>query len=211
MAVNADYRSPQGAKLSIGKRAVEITADAKSKTYGDADPASPSGHRRLAGLEDAFTGSLDREPGQTVGDYNILQGTVALNDNYTLTYKGAKLSIGKRAVAITADAKSKTYGDADPALTFQVTDGSLAFEDAFTGSLDREPGQTVGDYNILQGTVALNDNYTLTYKGAKLSIGKRDLDVSLRRRTTTVTSSSSMGRSSQPQACSTTMTSLPSP
>jgi MBG domain-containing protein len=100
-----------------------------------------------------------------------------LNDNYTLTYVGANLTIGTRAVEITADAKSKTYGDTDPALTYQITDGSLAFSDDFTGSLTRDAGEDVGDYAITQGTVALNDNYTLTYVGANLTITKATLTV----------------------------------
>ena len=36
---------------------------------------------------------------------------------------GAKLTVGKRAVEVTADGQSKTYGDADPALTYKVTSG----------------------------------------------------------------------------------------
>jgi hypothetical protein len=65
------------------------------------------------------------------------------------------LDIGKRAVTITADAKSKTYGDTDPALTCQITKGSLAFTDTFAGALTRVTGETVGDYAINQGSVAL--------------------------------------------------------
>src|SRR5205823_1466040 len=101
------------------------------------------------------------------------QGTVALNANYNLTYKGAKLTIGTRPVEITADTKSKTYGDADPALTYQITTGSLAYTDAFSGNLTRAAGKAVRAYAIAQGTVALNANYDLSYKGANLTITKR--------------------------------------
>src|SRR5205085_2747980 len=128
-------------------------------------------------FSDAFTGALTRTAGEAVGDYAITQGTVALNSNYTLTYVGANLSITKRAVEITADAKTKTYGDADPALTYQITTGSLAFSDAFKGALTRAAGEAVGDYAITQGTVALNSNYTLTYVGANLSITKRAVQI----------------------------------
>ncbi len=41
--------------------------------------------------------------------------------NYTLTFVGGSLDISARAITVTADAKTKTYGDADPALTYQVT------------------------------------------------------------------------------------------
>ena len=59
---------------------------------------------------------------------------------------------------MTADPKSKTYGGVDPALTYQVTTGSLVGADAFTGGLTRLPGEDVGSYAIQQGTLALSGN-----------------------------------------------------
>src|SRR6185295_11336841 len=103
--------------------AVSVTADAKSKTYGDVDPAltfvsSPGVGSILANGEViSFSGSLSRMAGENVGSYAINQNSVA-NSNYTISYTGADLTIGSLAVSVTADAKSKTYGDADPALTF---------------------------------------------------------------------------------------------
>ena len=37
------------------------------------------------------------------------------------------------------DLGPKVYGDADPSLTYQITSGSLAFDDEFTGALTRDP------------------------------------------------------------------------
>jgi hypothetical protein len=71
---------------------------------------------------------------------------------------------------VTADAKSKAYGDPDPSLTYQVTSGALLTGDSFTGALTRLSGETVGTYAILQGTLALNSNYVLTYVGNNLTI-----------------------------------------
>ncbi len=47
-------------------------------------------------------------------------------------------------MTVTADPQTKVYGDADPALTYQITSGSLAFSDEFTGSLTRDAGEDVG-------------------------------------------------------------------
>ncbi len=91
------------------------------------------------------------------GNYNDATGTV--HDQITL-----------RSITIIADAKTKVVGQADPVLTFQVTSGSLLSGDAFSGSLTRVPGENVGRYVILQGTVALPDYYQLTYVGAYLTI-----------------------------------------
>src|SRR6185295_8464106 len=121
---NSNYTiSYTGANLTIGSLAVSVTADAKSKTYGDVDPAltfvsSPAVGSLLAnGDAISFSGSLSRVSGENVGTYAINQSSVA-NSNYTISYTGANLTIGSLAVSVTADAKSKTYGDVDPALTF---------------------------------------------------------------------------------------------
>src|SRR5207249_88738 len=179
LALSTNYAlTYAGADLTITKRAVTVTADAKSKTYGDADPALT--YQITAGslaFSDAFTGALSRAAGENVGTYAIAQNTLALSTNYTLTYVGADLTITKRAVTVTTDAKSKTYGDADPGLTYQITAGSLAFSDAFTGALSRAAGENVGTYAIAQNTLALSTNYTLTYAGADLTITKRAVTV----------------------------------
>ena len=75
-----------------------------------------------------------------------------------------------RPVTVTADSKTKVYGELDPVLTYQVTSGSLVFTDTFSGNLSRDPGEDVGSYAIRQGTLALSENYDLTYVGDKLTI-----------------------------------------
>jgi hypothetical protein len=168
-----------GDLLTITKRAVTVTAAAKTKTYGDADVALTYAITTGSlAFSDAFSGSLVRDAGENAGTYAILQGTLTLGGNYDLSFVGANFTITKRAVAITADAKTKTYGDADPALTYHISSGSLAFSDAFTGSLTRAAGENVGSYAIQQNTVALNPtNYDLTYAGANLTIGPRAVTV----------------------------------
>ena len=91
------------------------------------------------------------------GNYNGVTGTVS--DEIT-----------RRAITIVADAKSKAYGETDPALTFQVTVGSLLSGDAFSGNLVREPGESAGLYAILLGTLTLPDYYEITYGGANFTI-----------------------------------------
>ncbi|WP_162174271.1 MBG domain-containing protein, partial [Flavobacterium daejeonense] len=150
----------------ITPKAATVTANAKSKTYGDFNPT----------LDASVTGTVNGDildyslattaiQFSSVGDYPITV-TLGSNPNYSVTPINGLLTIGKRAITITADAKSKTYGDSDPVLTYQITSGSLAFSDVFSGSLSRDAGESVGDYAITQGSVALNSNYTLTYVGA---------------------------------------------
>ncbi|QXU40125.1 MBG domain-containing protein [Pedobacter sp. D749] len=177
LALNGNYTLTYvGADLTIGAKTVTVTAAAKSKTYGDADPALTYTSAPALVTGDSFSGSLSRSPGENVGTYAINQGTLALNGNYTLTYVGADLTIGAKTVTVTAAAKSKTYGDADPALTY-TSAPSLVTGDSFSGSLSRSPGENVGTYAINQGTLALNGNYTLTYVGADLTIGAKTVTV----------------------------------
>jgi gliding motility-associated-like protein len=177
LALNGNYTLTYiGADLTIGAKTVTVTATAKSKTFGDADPALTYTFTPVLQTGDAFTGSLTRQPGENVGTYAINQGTLALNGNYTLTYISANLTIGAKTITVTAAAKSKTYGDADPALTYTFAP-ALTGTDTFTGSLTRSPGENVGTYAINQGTLALNGNYTLTYVGADLTIGAKTVTV----------------------------------
>ncbi|HMG88429.1 MAG TPA: MBG domain-containing protein, partial [Chryseolinea sp.] len=175
-----------GANFTITPLSVTVTADAKVKTYGAVDPAltfvsSPAVGSPLAnGLLISFTGSLARVAGENVGSYAINQGTVA-NSNYTIAYTGANLTINPLNVTVTADAKAKTYGALDPALTFvsnpaeasALPNGLLV---SFTGSLTRVAGENVGSYAINQGSVA-NSNYTIAYTGANLTINPLDVAV----------------------------------
>jgi hypothetical protein len=99
--------------------------------------------------------------------------------NYEVTYVTANLDITPRLVTVTADAKSKVYGTADPELTYQVTAGDLASGDSFSGALTRNPGDNAGTYAITQGTLALSSDYTLTYIGANLTIDKASSTVTV--------------------------------
>ena len=148
----------------VNQRNITVTADARSKVYGDSDPALT--YQITPGSlvsADSFSGALARVPGEAVGSYAVQQGTLALNGNYNLTYVGANLSITIRPITVTADARSRLYGDFDPALTYQITSGSLVFGDTFSGTLSRVPGMATGSYAIQQGTLALNSNYNLTF------------------------------------------------
>jgi hypothetical protein len=180
VALNANYAlTYAGANLSVTARPVAVTADAATKVYGDPDP-TPFTYKITTGNlvnGDGFSGALARDPGTNVGSYDIVQGTLALSTNYALTYNKGSLSITPRPIGITADAQTKVYGDADPALTYKTTSGNLVSGDAFTGALTRATGEDVGPYGILQGTVTAGANYTLSYNGANLTITTRPITV----------------------------------
>ena len=126
-----------------------------------------------------LTGTLTRAEGEAVGPYAIGQGTLAANGNYIISYIGANLTIGKKTLTVTADAKSKKYGEDDPVLTYTATglENGDTKESVLTGSLTRVEGDTVGIYAIGQGSLAANDNYTIDFTGAELTIAKTESKV----------------------------------
>ena len=164
--------------LSIVRKTINVTADPKSKTYGTADPAlTYTSSPALVG-GDNFIGSITRAAGETVGTYSITQGTLSLSSNYTLVYTPDNLTITRKNITVTADPKTKVYGDVDPALTYVVT-GSLVGGDVITGSLSRAAGENAGNHAITQGTVnnTNNPNYNITFTPDNLAITKKPITV----------------------------------
>ena len=161
--------------FTINKKAASVTPNTTSKFYGSADPAFSG---TLTGFlaADGVTATYSRTAGETVAGspYTIsaVLSPAGVLGNYDITSNTALFTIKKRAITVTADAKSKIYGEADPALTYQVTTGSLAFSDAFMGVLSRVAGELVGTYAIQQNTLSINNigNYNLAYVGAQLTI-----------------------------------------
>ena len=255
--------------FTINKRTLTVTAEAKTKTYGEANPAlTYKTAGAVSGQTAKFNGSLACSATATsgVGTYDITQGTLALADNgtflagnYQIAYTGAKLTvnaknastftatlattsytydgtaktpavtvkdgstaltngthytvaysnnvnagtgkvtitgkgnytgtkevtftINKRAITVTAEAKTKKYGEANPALTYKTTGAVSGQTPKFNGSLVCSATATsgVGTYDITQGTLALADNgtflagnYQIAYTGAKLTVNAKN-------------------------------------
>jgi large repetitive protein len=175
-AVNYTLSSVTTTSADISKRAITITADAKSKVYGDADPSLTAQVSNLV-IGDPASGSLIRAAGDNIGTHAITQGTYTYGSNYDETFIGADLTINKRAITITADAKSKAYGDNDPAFTATLTAGTLVGTDASSGTLSRIEGEDVGAYAINQGSYNYSNNYDVTFISANLTINKRPVTV----------------------------------
>jgi autotransporter-associated beta strand protein len=177
--------------MAITQRPIMIIADAdQSKIYGNVDLVY-SYSKELLGVNrgligtDAFSGTLSRVAGESIGDaYVIGQGNLA-NSNYAITYVEANFAVTARSITITATAnsgQSKIYGNADPVLNYDVqahsTNAGLVAGDVFTGALTRALGEDVGNhYLISQGTLA-NANYIIHYVGDYFAITPRPITIS---------------------------------
>ena len=99
----------------------------------------------------------------------IVKGDENHNDSEP---KCVESTIAKKDLTVTADAKSKTQGEADPALTY--TAEGLVGSDTLTGALSRDAGEDPGTYAITQGTLTAGDNYEIAFTSAVLTINKKD-------------------------------------
>ncbi len=168
--------------ITVAKKLLTLTADNKSKTYGDANPSLTISYSGFAGGEDASV--LDTEPvastsatsSSNIGTYNINITTVTDN-NYTFSYVIGTLTVNAKAITVTADAnQSKVYGEVDAEKTYTVSP-ALVNGDSFTGALSRVAGQSAGTYAILIGNLSAGSNYTITYAGTNFEITTKPITV----------------------------------
>ena len=165
LSLSANYalNFVEGELTITDKPIIVVTVDAHSKVYGEDDPAVFTYTYSPNDPEIEFTGALSREPGEDVGSYAYTLGTLSAGDGYTMDLVSAYFNITPRPITVTADAKSKGLGESDPPLTYQITSGTLVFDDTLSGSLERDPGESVGTYPIRKGSLSAGSNYNLTF------------------------------------------------
>ena len=161
--------------FNITAKPITVTADAGLiKVFGEADPIFTY---TSSDAEATFTGALSRVTGEDVGPYAITIGTLSAGSNYSITFVPATFNVTAKPITVTADAKSKVYGQADPTLTFTYTPNDPPI--TFTGALSREPGDTVDTYGILQNDLTAGTNYSITYVSANFTITPAAATISL--------------------------------
>lgn len=170
--------------MSILPRQISLKPAEQTKFYGEQDPQVS--YSIVSGilvngdtLETILTGRTQRVFGESVGTYQICVGDLEVVENYTLEFVKTNLTILKQEIEVVAQNKQKQFGQEDEPLSFNISKGFLAFEDEFFGSLQRVQGEEIGIYNINQGTLSLNENYTLTFVSGKFEITKAKILVTV--------------------------------
>lgn len=111
------------------------------------------------------------------GSRTVTLGTLTLggtsDGNYTLATAGnqteAAANITARDLTVKPDSgQRKTFGDADPALTYAYSGEVSGETPVFDGALSRETGEDVGTYNITKGSLELKDSGT--FKAANYNL-----------------------------------------
>ncbi|RAI88112.1 MBG domain-containing protein, partial [Algoriphagus yeomjeoni] len=160
--------------LTIGKKEVTITADNKSKTYGEVNPTLTFSYDGLVNGDTKVTNepsiSTTATASSNVGTYPITL-TGGMDQNYTITMVNGTLTVTKATLKIQANAHSKIFGSSDPELTFIAT-GFKGTDNitSLTGKLSREAGELVGSYKIVLGTLIPSNNYEVEYFSAQFEI-----------------------------------------
>ena len=184
LAANANYvftnANFTASTLTVTPAPLTVTANPQTKVYGAALPTLTYSTAGLVNNDSdtaVLTGALatTATAASGVGAYPITQGTLLANANYALTVRVNTLTVTPAGLTVTADPRTKVYGDAVPTLTRQVSglvNGDLEGA-VLTGSLatTASASSAVGTYPITSGTLALlTANYTLNFTGNTLTV-----------------------------------------
>ncbi len=142
-------------------------ADNNMGTNGNNDTNDTNGSNAV--FEPEYT--LRRAEGEDVGTYVITPAGEEYQGNYHINYVTDNLTITPAAATVTAEDKTKVYGDADPAFT-AVVDGLKNGDaaDVIKYEFSRAEGEDVGEYAITPAGEAAQGNYTVQYVPGKLTI-----------------------------------------
>ena len=158
--------------LTVTKASLTITADNKSKVYGEANPALTFRYSGWKNGEEpidtpptiATTVNTTTAAGTYTGAITLSGG---LDNNYTFSYVPANMEVTKAMLTVIADAKSKTRGAANPELTYQYRgwrngEETIDTPPTITTTVNRTTveGNYVGAITLSGGS---DDNYLFDY------------------------------------------------
>jgi len=184
-SANYSFTSVNGT-ITINRKQLTVTAGNKTVTYGDITPI----------LTYTMTGFVNSEteasvvtgtPSLTTAYINTTQvasspvtitsaiGTLAAA-NYSFSFVNGAVTINKKNLTVTADNKSRFYGDNNPALTVSYSgwvnsESATVLNTAPTATTSATSASNVGPYTIVPDNGA-DDNYSFTYVNGTLTINK---------------------------------------
>ncbi len=167
--------TPINGTFTITKATVTVTANPKTITYGDPDPAFDFTYGPFPGPDGA--GDVDTTPTCTVASHSGI-GSFAItcsggvDNNYDFVYTPGTLTVLPKAATITAGGGTKVFGTADPALSATTSTGITAGDLAgITLNSTRVAGENVGSYVTTATATGGNiGNYTVTYNTGTFTI-----------------------------------------
>ena len=182
------------ADLSDGSAAI-LTGEVKwsgGSQYGDTLTAEVTGAPEGAKLIYSFYrngNGEEEEPVQTEGNpgYTLKAEDVGKTISVKVTAEGYAgeltpgygMPIQPRSIVVKADSLSKTYGETDPPLKWNISAGNLVGDDQLRGELTRDKGENAGEYPIRQGDLTNENNpgYDIQFVEGTLTIEKAEYTV----------------------------------
>jgi hypothetical protein len=166
--------------LLVSKRTLIVRADSKLKLYGQANPvltASYDGFVNGETLGSAVSApaiiTTVATPLSPAGTYPIT-GSAASAQNYNIIYEAGVLTVNKATLTVTADNKSRNYGQDNPVFTFKYAgfvnaENESVVQTAPLAASTAVANSPAGTYPItLSG--ASDDNYTFNYVNGILNV-----------------------------------------
>ena len=101
-------------------------------------------------------------------------------ETVTFNVTDGELKINKATLTVTSDTLEKVYGSEDPKLTYSV-DGLQGEDtvDMIIVTVDRDPGEDVGEYNIVVSGEADQGNYVIEFVSGTMRINSLDVTVTI--------------------------------
>ena len=135
----------------------------------------------LSGSSGTATCSVTYTPASVGTGSHLITANYAGDENFLASNGSQTVTVNKKDASVTPNALSKTYGDADPALTGALS-GFLP-ADNVTATYSRISGETVaGSPYVISATlspVGALVNYNITYNTANFTINKKAATVTL--------------------------------
>ena len=169
--------------LEVTKAFLTATADNQTKVYGAANPVLTfqySGWLNGDDSEDLTTKPSATTTVSVTSSVDVYAGVITVaggvDENYDFSYVASDFTVIKATLTATADAKTKVYGEANPALTFQYSgwvNGVEAIDVAPSITTTVDGTTIVGTYtDAITLNEGLDNNYIFSFVAGDLDVTK---------------------------------------
>ncbi len=181
--------------VTVNPKAASVTANGRTKTYGDTVTFAGTEFTTLGliGSDSVMSVTLTSggaAAGATVAlsPYTIVPSAAVGSGltNYTMTYNNGSLTVNAKALDVTANNRTKTYGDAITFAGTEFTTSGLVNADAVTHVTLNSSGAAVGatvalsPYTIVPSAAVGTGltNYAIAYHNGALTVNVKVLTTS---------------------------------
>ncbi len=174
--------------LSVTPATLTVTANSATKTYGDAVSLTKFTTDGLVNGDSVSGVTLTSDGAAATAPvsgspYAIVASDAAGSglDNYTISYTNGSLTVSQKALTVTANSATKTYGDTVTFAGTEFTTDGLVNGDSVSGVTLTSDGAAAtapvsgSPYAIVASDAAGSglDNYTISYTNGSLTVSQR--------------------------------------